>query len=487
MNQKPRCYTTLLLVLVALSCLGGQANVVYFEHSIRWTNESNFPYYLKLPEVRYAINSIVENRFKQKFKFEAVTIAVEPEYRRINGFGKSKITWPKSASADNHEIALISAITRGTYNMNMYWSMQVSVRQAGKIVYTKEVNHKLLPYSFSFYMNHQRWMEQKEFIQYFMVLLDEVLELQQPLPEGLPLNSKEMTQAKAIDLVPDNKIISLIVADTVMGKQRHRAYEVREDNKTIETFIYREADYLDAVYRESFSGALISELLNGIVNGTGLVRIPIPDRYEIRLNTLESSSGEKLVIRNSRGQDAPTNPANKDTSIPVFALELMNINRPDATFFSCAYFKALNTNNEQLSKQHFRPSGTYGTLGVTNTHFLRGQSAEQEIELIYPEQDGMLLMTNSGQSVGVMPMINENANSRHFFHLKLADNNKGIIPAELEAGMRSPHAQQYKLYIDKQQNPETVRRNILLLILMIHSIDWPPIDQQETISSPTGF
>jgi hypothetical protein len=479
MNINRTCIATFLLVFTSLWCQGNQAEVVYLEHSIRWTDESSFPYYLKLPEVRYAVNAIIQDRFKQKFNFETVKIEVEPEYRRINGFGKSKINWPKSSSSNTHEIAVVSAITRGTTNMSMYWSMQVSVRKAGKIVYTKEVNHQLLPYSFSFYMNHQRWMEQKEFIEFFHVLLDETLGLQQPLPEGLPLNSREMTHAKANDFVPDPRIISLIVADSVIDKTRNRIYQVREGNKALETFVYREADYLAAVYRESFSELFISELINGMVNGTGLVRIPIPRRYEVRLNTLESSTGEKLVIRNARGNDAVITNANKKDNIPMFTFELMAIHQPAVTLFSCAYFKALNTNNEQLSRQHFKPSGTYGTLGVTNTHFIRGKTPEQEFELIYPEQDGMLLITNDGLSKGVMPMINENKDSRSFFHLKLADKNKGVVLSILEAGTRSPLAQQYTIFIDKQQDQETLRKNILLLIMMIHTIDWPPIDPQE--------
>jgi len=202
-------------------------------------------------------------------------------------------------------------------------------------------------------MNQQRWMEKKEFIQFFNALLDEALELQQPLPEGLPLNTREMTQAKAGDLVPDHRMISLIVADSVIDKTRNRIYQVREGNKTLETFIYREADYLAAVYRESFSEWFISELINGMVNGTGLVNIPIPSRYEVRLNTLESSSGEKLVIRNSRGNNVTSTTTSKKDVIPVFAFELLDINRPNETLFSCAHFKALNTNNEQVPMVHW--------------------------------------------------------------------------------------------------------------------------------------
>jgi len=104
--------------------------------------------------------------------------------------------------------------------------------------------------------------------------------------------------------------------------------------------------------------------------------------------------------------------------------------------------------------------------------------------LIYPEQDGMLI-TNGGQSKGVMFMINENTNSRHFFHLELAEKNKAVVPSMLETGIRSPLAQQYTLYVDKQQDQKILRKNILLL--MIYTIDWPPIYPQETATGSWEF
>jgi len=403
---------SIFLLLSTLLCRGKQAELVFMEHSIRWTNENNFPYYFKLPDVRDAVFTTLQQRLKQKFQFESVGIPADVGYRVINGFGKAKIAWPTSSGNDRHEIAILSAITRGTSNMSMLWSMTVSVRQSGKIIYTKEVNHELLPYSNSYYMNLQRWMEQKEFINFFILLLDEVLEFQKPLPAALPVNSKESSILKAADLIPSYIEYSLNVADSVMGKDRHRVYQLRIGDQNLQTYIYRINDYVAGTYKERFGSLVLSNFVNSMVNGTGF-RIPIPQTYYELWNTLASSSGKKQVIRESRGNDQVGSNGNKST--PVYVFEVMDMLQPNQDLVSFAYFKVPNTNNEQLNKRNFRPSGTYGTLGVTTTHILRGKNGDDDFELIYPEQDGMILITTNERPVLAMPIENQNSKSRHFF------------------------------------------------------------------------
>jgi hypothetical protein len=142
---------------------------------------------------------------------------------------------------------------------------------------------------------------------------------------------------------------------------------------------------------------------------------------------------------------------------------------------SFAYFKAPDTNNEELSKRNFRHTGTYGTLGVTATHILRGKNGSSDFELLYPEQDGMLLITSNEKPVLTMPMINQNNKSRHFFHLKLGDKNKSVSYAPLETNINSANAQRYAFFTTKEFEQEEVINSVKLIILMLHSIDWSPI------------
>jgi hypothetical protein len=476
MSSRTSLSIIVILLLSSLLCNGKQADVVVFEHSIRWTNENNFPHYLKLPDVREQIFTLVDKSLKQKFQFETLSVPSEVEYRVINGFGKPKISWPNSSGTDRYQVAILSAITRGTSNLSMFWSLTVSVRHAGKIIYNKAVNHELLPYTNSYYMNRQRWMEQPEFINLFTQLFEEALEIKQSLPAELSVNSKESCILKGTDLIPTNEEYNLYVADSVMGKDRHRIYQLRKDDQTLQTYIYRINDYVEGVYKESFGSAALTSVLDGLVNGSSNFKIPIPRTYSVLWNTLESSSGKKQVIRESRGTDQASTDTRETSPVYFFEVaDMLNFNKDKISF---AYFKVPNTNNEELSKRNFRPSGTYGTLGVTTTHILRGKNGNNDFELLYPEQDGILLITSNEKPVLAMPMINQNNKSRYFFHLKLADKNKSVSIMPLETNINSSNAQRYTLFSIKAFENDEVINSVKLIILMLHSIDWPPIYPQ---------
>lgn len=476
MSYRINLLTFFVTLFTTLVSQGKHAEVVYFEHSIRWTNEYNFPHYLKLPDVRKSIYNSIEEGLKQKFQFEKISLPADVAYRVINGFGKQKMNWPNTRDKDQHEVGIVSAITRGTSNLNIYWSMTISVRHNGKVVYNKTVNHELFPYTNSYYMNRQRWMEQDEFIELFAQLFDEALEIKQPLPEVLPVNSKESCILKANDLIPSNTEYNLYVADSVMGKDRHRIYQLRRGDQTLQTYIYRMNDYVEAVYKESFGGAILSSVVDGLVNRGGNFQIPIPQTYSIVWNTLESSSGQKQIIRESQGNEQRT--SNEKELSPVYFFEVADMLHTGQDRISFAYFKLPNTNNEDLNKRNYRYSGTYGTLGVTTTHILRGKNGNDDFELIYPEQDGMLLITLNEKPLLAMIMANQNNKSRHFFHLKLADKNKSAGLSPLETGMHSTSVQQYSLFASKELDPETAINSVKLIILMVHSIDWPPLFPQ---------
>jgi hypothetical protein len=470
------------LLLSTLLCHAKSSEVVFLEHSIRWTNENNFPYHLKLPNVRAVIFTALEQRLKEKFQFETVGIPTNIEYRVINGFGKPKINWPKSSGNGSHEVAILSSITRATSNMSMFWSMTISVRYAGKIIYTKEVNHELLPYTNSFYMNRQRWMEQDEFIDFFILLLDEALELKPPQPLALAVNSKESGMRKAADLIPSSEEYSLYMADSIMGENRHRIYQLRQGEQTLQTYVYRINDYVESVYRETFGEAILTSLVNRLLNGGNqLQRLPIPGTYSIVWNTLESSSGKKQIIRESRGNDQVD--GNGKPTSPVYLYEIADMLQAHEGRISFAYFQVRNTNNEELSSRNYRPSGTYGTLGVTTTHILRGKNGNNDFELLYPEQDGMLLITDNEKPVLAMPMENQNIKSRHFFNLELAEKNKAVFDSQPETGIRAANVQRYSLLAAKELDQEAVMNNVRLIILMVHSIQWPPLSPQSNGAS----
>jgi len=62
--------------------------------------------------------------------------------------------------------------------------------------------------------------------------------------------------------------------------------------------------------------------------------------------------------------------------------------------------------------------------------------------------------------------------------LQLANKNRAVLGAQLETGIRSANVQRYSLVAAKELDHETVINTVKLIILMVHSIEWPPLSPQ---------
>jgi hypothetical protein len=94
---------------------------------------------------------------------------------------------PSSAKKEDYHAAVLSLITRGTTNTDVYWHLKVEVHHRGKIAYSRETSHQLLNYDAGIV-----WFTRNSFQEHFKILFEELLELS-------PALSKKYILGKGID------------------------------------------------------------------------------------------------------------------------------------------------------------------------------------------------------------------------------------------------------------------------------------------------
>jgi hypothetical protein len=464
--MKALSFLLCLVLTYTYSTLHAQtANVAFFEHSIRWTNESSFPYYLKLDDVSSAVMSGVKESLIEKFAYNSVGLPGNIDYRVIDMFGKAKVKWPRTAAAED-EVAILSAISREVTGMAMIWTMEVTVRRGKQIIYSKAATHELEPLSYSGYLTKQRWLTEGEFTDIFLKLFDEALGLREPGPGVIKVGSFSTVDQTVEQYFPVIARHELAIAGA-MFDERNSVYQLRNDGKPLQTYRYREGSDIISSRINVFS-VILGAIFSGI---TGLdAEYDLKTKVEKR-GRLEDEKGEQTRLRIvwlERRNNAPIGP--ETMFISPLTTELLD--KDKNAYGSFVYFKRLHINNEELTKKNFRLTGTKGTLGVSDMHVITGKLRGRNIELVYPEQEGMVILYSDGVPVAALTMFNENADSRSFAGVRVSKNKKSAVGKSsfAKADINSKEVEVYSTYFSESIEPELKDDSVKLFILLFFSI-----------------
>ena len=169
---------SLIFFLILLRPIAGfsqEGHVVTFSHTIRWLNESNFPNYFLITEIKDSINDLINKKLTQKLGIKNVTFPEKVEYNIITGFGKQKKVPSISNNPSGYNIDLFSFLTRATAGNAVFWSLNVVIRKDGVIILDKEVKHEIENANSSAYMTSLRWLSPHEFQKIFSGFINEAL------------------------------------------------------------------------------------------------------------------------------------------------------------------------------------------------------------------------------------------------------------------------------------------------------------------------
>jgi hypothetical protein len=466
-----RIYLAAFAIVIAFAayCQPGSGKIVFLEHSIRWMNESNFPYYLKLPEVEASVLTGIKESLREKMAFNDVLIPEKVDYRVIDMFGKSKVKWPKKPDPVHHEVAILSSLSRDQTGVGIFWTMEVIIRKGTKETYAKSVVHELEPISYSCYLTKQRWFDAEEFSFLFLDLFDEALGLRDPLPAVIPVGSYQAIEANVHQIMPVNEKYHLAIAGGMM-QESNATYQLRKDNNTLKTFYYREGSDMEMVTGRGMFSVVLTELFNSV---TG-IRLEFDLKTKVqKRGRLESDEGEKSRLNLMWLQRKNENTI-FDESVQFVSpvLAEMYDSKKDV-YASFIYYKKLNTNGEELSKKNFRLTGSRGTLGVSDVHFVTGKLHGKDFEIVYPEQDGMVIIYMEGSPVAVLTMYNENNESRSFAGQRISKNKKVVTGSSSVMGRPNAEtikAEIYSLYASADLDPQLTEESVKLCILLFFSI-----------------
>lgn len=148
-------------------------------------------------------------------------------------------------------------------------------------------------------------------------------------------------------------------------------------------------------------------------------------------------------------------------------------NDKDDVYASFIYYKELNTNNEELTKKNFKMQGTKGTLGVSDTHIITGKYNGKQFDVIYPEQEGIVILYNDKTPIAALSMVNENKESRSYAGMTLSKNKgsqAGTQGVFKKIDPSSKTAEIYSLYTSEQLNDDQTKESLRLYVLLFFAI-----------------
>jgi hypothetical protein len=190
-------YTLALILLVFSGSFAQQAEVVVFKHELRWTDETRFPNFLKVPRIRDSVFNETKQELMNYLEVNDVKMPEQINYKITSGFGKLKVEMPPNNNGNEPTIGIFSFITRATSGYAMFWKFTVIIQQNNKTILQKEVSHELEYYNVSGYTLAKQWMSAGKFEEIYNRLLHEALGVIPATDEKIILGKKEEEEEEA--------------------------------------------------------------------------------------------------------------------------------------------------------------------------------------------------------------------------------------------------------------------------------------------------
>jgi hypothetical protein len=186
-----------LACLLSVVSMAQQAEVVVFKHELRWTDETRFPNYLKVPSIRDSVFSETKQELMNYLEVNDVKLPGQIAYKITSGFGKLKVEMPPNSNGNAPTIGIFSFITRATSGYAIYWNFTVIIQQNNKPILQKEVSHELEYFNVSGYTSAKQWISAEKFLEIYNRLLHEALGVIPTTDEKIVLGKKEEEEEEA--------------------------------------------------------------------------------------------------------------------------------------------------------------------------------------------------------------------------------------------------------------------------------------------------
>lgn len=456
----------LVVFLLTLNGYAQQAEVVVFKHDLRWVDETKFPNYFQLQDVRDAVFKTAEQEIGNYLKLTAVNLPENVNYNIINGFGKQKITMPNTASASDYEVGIFSFITRATVGLAVFWKLTVVIKEKGKIILNKEIVHELEYFNASGYLTNVQWLDSDKFEEILIRLLKEALGVLPASNEVIVIGSVEELEAKAQALLaePSRHILK------IDGNWRYAdnfVAQMESPQDTVLGFRFKDK-FIWEFPKPSFSdfmAPLFTQMTGIGVEYDKMVKrqkkatIVFADKEEIGilLKWIEIETNSTLSDEvYSRRVDNP------------LVAELYSKDQQVGYFIYVQEEFAYTTDKTESSFNIFNGDQIKNSLGVETIHRIEGKLYDKPIVVEYNDNTGIIEVFSGEDRLCVMVIQNINPDNQSISDERLSKNKKFITSGKMgKPTLKKVSSQEwYPIYFSKNFSSETGKMGVEALFLL---------------------
>ncbi|MDO9256925.1 MAG: hypothetical protein Q7U54_15500 [Bacteroidales bacterium] len=432
--MKAICVLTLACLLTVV-CKAQQAEVVVFKHELRWTDETKFPNYLKVPTIRDSVLSETRQQLMNYLEVYDVKLPEQIAYKITSGFGKLRVEMPPNSNGNASTIGIFSFITRATSGYAMFWNFTIIIQQNNKIILQKEVSHELEYFNVSGYASAKRWMSAEKFLEIYNRLLHEALGVIPTTDEKIILGKKEEEEEEARRLLyqetqeeesrslliqPERDMLKLNGAWTSAG---NFAAILLSPTDTVFSFHFKEG-WTWELAKPSF-GSVLSSLFTE-VTGFGI-------EYDQKVlyqkkGTMIFEDGQKFAIKLKWIEIATRTSLSDDVRssriLAPLVAELYNEKEQVGYFLYTRLQESRSAAGIKDSVGNSAGNPGINNVGFDLVHRIEGSLLGKPVFAEYNEGRGIIKIKSGDEILGVMVVVNCNPVNRSAGNVSLSKNKR---------------------------------------------------------------
>jgi len=462
------------LFYLSVACIAQVPQVVTFRHELRWADETKFPNYFMLPEVRDSVFNSTKLELMNYLQASDIKFPGDVLYKIIPGFGKQKTEMPASVAGNDPAIGIFSFITRANTGYAMFWKLKIIIKQNNTVILDKEVSHELEYFNASGYVESKRFITAEEFQDIFHRLVKETLGYAPATDEKIVVGSLDPIEEKIRSIRPPLKRTLLKMAggwksggnfsglveaekDTLL-KFYFKAKTIEEVKPSLTPFLatlFTETTGIDFQYDRD-----IKRELNGTVTFTD------NQNFVIKLKWIGT------ITRSVMDGDVAANISN-----PVSA-ELYEQKVQTGYFL---YVSMEKVNSTAKTTEKFNAFSGYqkeNTLGTERYDRIKGSLSGKPIFGEFNENQGIIMINTGDTLLGVMAVENCNPESRTVSGSKVSKNKVFIVPSGNNKRTQSlednEKVEWYPLYLPENSSDESRKLCVKTLICLFFGISNMP-------------
>ena len=422
----------LTILVILLSILGNaqQAEIVVFRHDLRWVDETKFPNYFLIDEVRDSIFNATNQEIRNYLKVNTINFPMEVSYKIINGFGNQKVTMPKAKPENDYEIGIYSFITRSTVGFSVIWKFNIVIKKNNQVLLKKEIEHELEYYNVSGYLTSVKWFDSNKFQDIFIRLLKESLGVLPTSDEVIVIGSVDELEAKAQSLLsPSTR--HLLKID---GNWRDANNFVAQFDTPVDTILnFKYKDKLSWEFPKPSLSGFLAQLFTEMTNIEVVYEEAVKRQKKATL--VFSDGGEVgILLKWIEIETSSTFSDEVETrriEDPLMA-ELYSKEKQIGYFVYMQEELVYTTDKTKSTFNVFNGYQVQNSLGVERIHRIEGMMYDRPILVEYNENQGIIEVISGEEQLGMMVIENINPDNRSLANETLSKNKKFIFGTDLK-------------------------------------------------------